>query len=595
MAERMNLWEAVGAMFGLSIRRPDKDEYPAFAPKIQDDGAVVAPAGSNYGTYIDFDGTVRTEAEIVSKYRDMSLHPEIDNAVDNIVNEAIVTEENEQTVEVILDNVEISTSLKKVIENEFEEALRLLEFNVKPYDVFRRWYIDGRLYYEIIVDQEKLQEGIKELRYLDPRKIRKIREVAKKRDAAIPGLTTPKIVAEYYLYSDKALATKGRDLMPQTTSMGIKIALDSVVHVTSGITDTNHTMVLGHMHKAIRGLNQLRVLEDAAVIYRLSRAPERRIFYIDVGSMPKIKAEQHMKEMMTKHRNKLVYDLESGTIRDDRKFMTMIEDYWIARREGSKSTEIDTLPAGEHLGEMGDIDYFKRKLYESLNVPVSRLDPEAVYNVGRSSQISRDEVNFGKFIDRMRTKFGDLFLQILEKQLILKEVFSPDEWDHMKNNVRFRFLRDNYFSELKDGEIQMDRFTRLEQAVMYAGKYFSHEWVRKTILQQTDDEMAEEDKQIKVEEDMEQYQNVNPMDQQQDGGFNDFGEPVGGAMPAPFTQNGAMNGSTANGSDDEKDDGKDKEKERGDKKKRSYETEESELDKQLKTAVIEYLEEDREE
>ena len=372
--------------------------------------------------------------------------------------------------------------------------------------------------------------------------------------------------------------------MPQTTSVGIKIAKDTIIHVTSGLTDTNATMVLGHMHKAIRGLNQLRAMEDAVVIYRLSRAPERRIFYVDVGSLPKIKAEQHLKDMMAKHRNKLVYDLSTGTIRDDRKFMTMLEDYWIARREGGKSTEVVTLPAGQQLGEMGDVDYFKRKLYESLNVPISRLDPEAVYNVGRSTQISRDEVNFGKFIDRIRTKFADLFLQCLEKQLVLKQIVSPDEWDQIVQFIRFRFNRDNYFAELKDGEIQMDRFTRLQQAVMYAGRYYSNEWIRKNILMQTDEDMKEEDILIKQEMMMPQYQ--QPMmggDPMMGGGFGDpamggsgFGEP----NPNP---NSAAGG---NGYDDEEGD-KYADK-RGNKKERAYE--QDEVDKQLKKSVIKYLE-----
>ncbi len=583
--------EAVGSFFGIELKRQiDTRDLPAFAPRTEDDGAVVAPAGANFGTYVDFDGTIRTEAEVVSKYRDMSLHPEIDNAIDNIVNEAIVVSDEDETVEIILDDLKVSAkSIKKHIEIAFAEVVRLLEFNNKSYEIFKRWYVDGRLYYEVIIDEKRLDEGIKELRYLDPRKIRKIREVSKRRDPDNPGITVPKVVAEYYLYSERALATRGRDLMPQTTSIGLKIAKDSVLHATSGLTDTHATMVLGYMHKAIRGLNQLRSLEDAVVIYRLSRAPERRIFYVDVGSLPKIKAEQHMKDMMQKHRNKLLYDLQTGEIRDDRRFMTMIEDYWIARREGGKSTEVVTLPAGQQLGEMGDVDYFKRKLYESLNVPMSRLDPESIYNVGRSTQISRDEVNFSKFIDRLRLKFSNLFIQALEKQLVLKKILSPDEWDEISQDIKFRFLRDNYFSELKEGEIQMDRFARLEQSAMYAGKYISHEWIRKKILMQTDEEMAIEDSRIAAEVSIEQYMDMDPMGMDQGGFGND---PMGGELMPPAKKPppklggkkppGKMNGS--NGSENGRQGSLGANRESVE-----YIAEEDSIDKELKETVIAYL------
>ncbi len=541
--DKPTLMEQAVALFGLQFKRPDEDKpLPSFAPKIEDDGAVMVAAGGQYGTYVDLDGTVRTEAELVNKYRDMSLHPEIDLAIENIVNEAIVIEEGSKTVEVILDDLdeELPDNVKKIIEQEFEEVLRLLEFNSKQYDIFRRWYVDGRLYYHVMVDNDKLNEGIKELRFLDPRKVRKIREVVKQRDPRIPQMSIPKTVTEYYLYTEKGMAGGNRSLVPQTSSAGIKIAKDSVVHTTSGLTDTNGTMILGYLHKAIKGLNQLRALEDASLIYCISRAPERRIFYVDVGNLPRIKAEQYVRDLMTKYKNKLVYDQNTGEIRDDRKFMTMNEDYWLPRREGGKGTEIDTLPAGTLTGELGSVEYFLHKVYRSLNVPIGRLNPDAVFDPGRSSVVSRDEILFAKFIDRLRMKFTKLFLGLLEKQLVLKQVMSPEDWDTIKDQIGFRFLRDNRYAELAESEILAERLARCEQlapGMPIVGRYVSNEWLRKKVLRMTDEEIEEEDK--KIEEEATNPQFMAPLSPEMDNGvpggngFDQMPSDTGEDVPGP--------------------------------------------------------------
>jgi len=502
-------------LFGFEIKRK-KEDIASFAPEQFDDGAVVVSAGGSYGTYVDLDGTVRTEAELVSKYREMALQPEIDSAIEDIVNDAIVNEEETKTVELILDDVKITENVKKAILAEFDNVIDILDFTHFSYDIFRRWYIDGRLYYHVIIDEKFVNEGIKELRYIDPRKIRKIREISKKRDKANPNAPLiQKTASEYFIYNDKGFQAKAGSMAAMGTTNGLRIAKDSIVYVPSGSTDRDGTMVLSYLHKAIKPLNQLRALEDATLIYRISRAPERRIFYIDVGNLPKMKAEQYMRDMMVRHKNRLVYDSQSGEIRDDRKFMTMLEDYWFPRREGSRGTEITTLPAGQNLGQMEDVNYFQRRLFKSLNVPFSRLEPEAVYSMGRASEISREEVKFARFIDRMRLRFSDLFVQILEKQLIMKKIMTPEDWDIISKQFKFKFARDNFFSELKELEILGDRLNRVAAADDYAGKYYSHTWIRKNILRQTDEEIEEIDEEISQEQMMPQYQNPEMMAQQQ--------------------------------------------------------------------------------
>lgn len=493
-------------IFGFEINRAKDLEPPvSFAPESKDDGAVNVSAGGAYGTYVDLDGSIRTEAELVNKYREMAYNPEIDTAIDEITNEAIVSEEGEETVEIILDDLPVKPGLKNVFSEEFKHILKLLEFHSKPYDVFKRWYTDGRLYYHKIIDEKAPELGIKELRYLDPRKIRKIRETKTKRSNEYGNvITLSKTGKEYYIYSDKGLMSGNKSIGSQNTT-GIKIAKDSILHCTSGIQDRNAKMILSHLHKAIRPLNQLRALEDATIIYRISRAPERRIFYIDIGNLPKMKAEQYLKDIMTKYKNRLVYDAATGEIRDDRRFQTMLEDYWLPRREGGRGTEISTLPAGQNLGELADVQYFQRKLYKSVNVPISRLEPETVYNVGRATEITRDELKFAKFIDRLRLKFSELFLNALETQLILKQIITPEDWDEIKPLIRFKFLHDNYFAELKQSEIMMERMNRLRDIDEYAGKYYSHIWIRKEVLKQTDEEIENINNEIAMEANDPQY------------------------------------------------------------------------------------------
>lgn len=493
-------------LFGFEFKRKTQldNQNVSFAAPNNDDGALLVAAqggalGGAYNTVIDLEGTVRNEADLISKYREVASQPEVDAAIDEIVNEAITLDEDHDVVDVILDDVKVNDKIKQLITDEFTEILKLLEFRSEPYDVFRRWYIDGRLYYHVIVNDPK--EGIAELRYLDPRKIRKVREI--KREPIQGGgqseATTTKTVAEYYIYNEKGFSTKSVTPGQQGVTAGLKIARDSIVLISSGLTDANGTLVLSHLQKAIRETNQLRTLENAAIIYRLSRAPERRIWYVDVGNLPKMKAEQYLKDIMAKHKNRLVYDSITGEMRDDRKFMTMLEDYWLPRREGGRGTQVDTLPGGQNLGEMDDVLYFQKQLYRSLNVPVTRLDSEAMFDLGRATQISRDEIKFGKFIDRLRTRFTKLFLQLLEKQLVLKGIATYDDWLLIKDDISFRFARDNYFSELKETEVLSNRLNILEQVYPYIGKAFSWKYIRKNVLRQDDEEMAEMDAQIAEE------------------------------------------------------------------------------------------------
>jgi hypothetical protein len=455
---------------------------------------------------MDLDGVVRNEADLITKYREISQQPEVDSAIDEIVNEAITLDEDQDVVDIVLDNCQISPKIKSVLEVEFREMLKKLEFLTQPYDVFRRWYIDGRLYYHVIVDPNDPSAGIKELRYLDPRKIRKVREIQRTpirgSGAQGSGAVLNRTVNEYYIYNEKGFSTKnttpGMGTQPGTTA-GLKIARDSIVMISSGLTDANGLLVLSYLQKALVTTNQLRTLENAAIIYRLSRAPERRIWYVDVGNLPKMKAEQYMKDIMTKHKNRLVYDAGTGEIRDDRKYMTMLEDYWLPRREGGRGTQVDTLKGGQNLGEMDDVLYFQKQLYRSLNVPVTRLDSEAMFDLGRATQISRDEIKFAKFIDRLRTKFTKLFLSLMEKQILLKGIATYDDWVLFRDDIRFRFARDNYFAELKEAEVLNNRYQLLEAIYPFIGKTTSWEWVRKNVLRQDDEEIVEQDEQIAQE------------------------------------------------------------------------------------------------
>ena len=495
-------------LFGWQFKRKvQQDEIPSFAPKEAEDGAVVVAAGASFGTYIDLDGTVRTEAELVTKYREMSLQPEVDAAVDEIVNETLSIDEK-TIVSVNLDNVKVSEDLKKMIRDEFAICLNILDFQKHAYEIYRRWYIDGRLYYHIMIDKTNPRMGIKEVRYIDPRKIRKIREITKKKAKQggndLHELSIQKVQNEYYVFNDKGFNYGNKTVGPATT--GLKISTDAIIQVNSGLTDTQGTMVLGYMHKAIKALNQLRTLEDALVIYRLARAPERRVWYIDVGNLPKVKAEQYLRDIMVKHKNRLIYDGSTGEVRDDRKFLTMLEDYWLPRREGGRGTEVTTLPGGQTLGQLDDVLYFQKKLYQTLNVPVNRLNSDALFSLGRATEVTRDELKFARFIIRLRNKFAILFTKMLEKQLVLKQIMSIEDWENIQQDIKYDFAKDNYFTELKDAEVMQNRVNLARNMMQdQVGRYYSNSWVRKNVLQQSDAEIEEMDLEIQNEQGAEQY------------------------------------------------------------------------------------------
>lgn len=465
------------------IKRQKLETQPAsFVPPTSEDGSTAIAAGGYYGQYLDLEGdAAKTDVDLIRKYRISAEQPECDMAIEDIVNETIVSDVDAGPVDLNLDDLEQPNSIKKMIKEEFDHVLKLLNFNLNGQDIFRRWYVDGRLYFHIIIDEENRKEGIKELRAVDALRIRKVREVKEEVDSKT-GAKIIKTLDEYYLYQDGGL---------QKSDVGLKINKDAVCYVPSGILDATRKRVLSPLHKALKPVNQLRMMEDALVIYRLSRAPERRIFYIDVGNLPKGKAEEYMRHIMNQYRNKLVYDAVTGEIRDDRKHMSMLEDFWLPRREGGRGTEITTLPGGENLSQIDDIIFFQKKLYRSLNVPVNRLEPETGFNLGKSSEITRDELKFQKFIDKIRVKFSALFFELLRTQLLLKNVITEDEWPELREAMRVDFRRDNHFAELKDAEILSERLSQLNAITPYIGKYFSDDWVRRNVLRQTDDEIEE--------------------------------------------------------------------------------------------------------
>lgn len=489
--------------FGYELRRkgPQPNTTPTFAPNEPDDGALMVAPGGAYATYVDLDGSIRTDAELVTKYREMAQYPEVDSAIDDVVNELIVSEPDVETVTVNLDNLQQPENIKELIRQEFKTILELLDFKTNAYDIARRWYIDGRLYYHAIIDINQPQAGIQEFRYIDPRKIRKVKEVRRKRDPNTIA-TIINNESEYFVYNEKGFQTTGNSPAAATTgAQGLKIAKDSIVYVTSGILDKNNRLVLSYLHKALKPLNMLRSIEDATIIYRISRAPERRVFYIDVGNLPKMKAEQYVRDIMTKFKNRVVYDSTTGEIRDDRKFMTMLEDFWLPRREGGRGTEITTLPAGQNLGELSDVKYFQRNLYKSLNVPIGRLEPEANMfgGSGRAAEITRDEIKFAKFIQRLRLKFSNLFLESLKKQLILKGIITVEDWQVFEQSISFDYAMDNYFAEIKEGEMVAQRVNLLNQITPYIGRFYSNRWVQENILQMSEDEILKMQKEIQVE------------------------------------------------------------------------------------------------
>ena len=484
-------------LFGFSITRLKKQADPkqSFTQPQAEDGTQTVAAGGYFGQYLDMEGTAKTEQDLIRRYREIAIHPECDMAIEDIVNEAVVANELKDAVKLRLDTLPFGNEIKRKIEDEFQEVLRLMNFNTKGHDIFRRWYVDGRIYYHKVIDRESPVKGITELRYIDPRKIKKIREVRKKRpDGPMPhGLSIVDEYEEYYMFNEKGITNQ--------TSGGIKIAPDTIAFCPSGLIDQNKNMVLSYLHKAIKPVNQLRMIEDATVIYRIARAPERRIFKIDVGNLPKVKAEQYLRDVMARYRNKLVYDASTGEIRDDRNYMSMLEDFWLPSREGGRGTDITTLPGGQNLGEIADIEYFRAKLYRSLNVPASRLEASQGFNLGRSTEITRDELKFTKFVQRLRKKFTEVFNDILRTQLVLKAIIAETDWFLIRDNLQYDFLQDGHFAELKDAELLMERLRLADSVRDHVGKYFSVQHVRKKILKQTDREIAEMDKQIKKETD----------------------------------------------------------------------------------------------
>ena len=482
-------------LFGFEISRKkqqdQEEKNKSFALPQNDDGAVTIQSGAYYGTYVDLDGVVRNEIELITRYREMAMQPELETAIDEIVNEAIVNDDSESGVEIDTDELKQPENIKKKIREEFDYVLKLLDFGNMGHELFRRWYTDGRLFYHVIIDDKSPQKGIQELRYIDPRRIRKIREIQKAKDT-VSGMEIIKNMKEYYLYNE-------RGMIGAHSNLGTKIAIDAVVNVNSGLMDSKRAMVLSYLHKAIKPLNQVRMVEDATVIYRLSRAPERRVFYIDVGNMPTIKAEQYLRDVMAKYRNKLVYDSSTGEIKDDRKHLSMLEDFWLPRREGGKGTEITTLPGGMNLGELEDVKYFEKKLYKALGVPMSRLEQSQGFSLGRSTEITRDELKFTKFVNRLRNKFSTLFDDLLKLQLVLKKICTEEEWKEFKENIWYDYKKDNNFTELKEAELLQNRITTLQLVDPYVGRYYSMAWVRKNVLQMDDDEIEEIMQQIEEE------------------------------------------------------------------------------------------------
>ena len=500
-------------LFGFQINRKEGQKGQSPVPPSADEPVSVA-AGGYFGTYVDTDATARNEYELIRRYRDMSLHPEVDSAVDEIVNEFVVSDANDSCVEVDLNNLDVSAGVKKKIRDEFDRIKQMLNFDNRAHEIVRSWYVDGRLFYHKVIDLDNPKKGILELRYIDPLKIRKVRQKLSS------GSDDPRVnralkgsaleyewgqYIDYYLFNPKGYL-RGGALGPvgdMSNSQGIKIAADAIAFCSSGVQDLNKRMHLSFLHKGIKSLNQLRMIEDALVIYRLSRAPERRIFYIDVGNLPKVKAEQYLRDVMARYRNKLVYDASTGEIRDDKKHMSMLEDFWLPRREGGRGTEITTLPGGQNLGELKDVEYFKKKLYNSLNLPPSRLtDDNKGFNLGKTTEVLRDELKFTKFIGRLRKRFSELFHDILKTQLILKGVITPEDWDDMKEHIQYDFLFDNHFNELKEQELMMQRINLATQMDPFVGKYFSVEYIRRQILQQNEKEYKEIDTQMNREIDL---------------------------------------------------------------------------------------------
>ena len=494
-------------LFGFSFKKQqEKSRAPSPIQPSSDDGATSYIAGGYYGQYLDLDGNFKTEYDMVKKYRTMAMHPEVDSAIEDIIHEAIVADQNDSPVQINLDNLEVSDAVKNIIRDEFDYIKNLFGFDSKAHEMFRRWYIDGRLYYHKVIDLDNPADGIKELRYVDPHKIKKVRQITKPKTADEFMKYDFGKGEEYFLYNPKGLNNT-------SANSGIRIAKDAITYCTSGIMDTNRNIVLSYLHKGIKVLNQLRMIEDSLVIYRISRAPERRIFYIDVGNLPKQKAETYLREVMGRYRNKLVYDAQTGEVRDDRKYMSMLEDFWLPRREGGRGTEITTLPGGQNLGELTDVQYFQTKLYKALNVPAGRLESGTSFDLGRSAEITRDELKFTKFVGKLRKKFSDIFHDTLKTQLILKSVIVPEDWDDMKEHIQYDYLYDNHFTELKNLEMMTEKLNVIAAMDPYVGKYFSTQYIRSEILGQTETQIDEMDEQMA--DDIENGRAIDPASQVQ--------------------------------------------------------------------------------
>ena len=507
-------------LFGFKILRGDEEDQqlaPTPVTPQLEDGAINIQTGAHYGIYVDLDGSYRTEVDLITKYRTMAMQPEMETAIEDIINEAIVHDNHGQICKIVLDDLKQPDKIKSLIRQEYMEIMRLLDFDNFGTDIFRRWYVDGRLYYHVVIDPENPRAGIQQLIYVDPRRIRKIRNITKKKEN---GTEVIDRIDTFYLYNEKL--TNNNVQSPQLLGSyagGVKLSEDSVIHLTSGLFDPAKSTVLSYLHKAIRPMNQLRFVEDATVIYRVSRAPERRVFYVDVGNMPRMKAEQYLKDIMTKFRNKLVYDSGTGEIRDDRKHMSMLEDFWMPRRGEGKSTEITTLPAGQNLGQMDDVLYFEKKLYRALNVPVSRLESSTGFSLGRSNEITRDELKFDKFVDKLRSRFSVIFDELLARQLALKGICTLDEWNLFKQFIHYDFIKDNNFTELKETELLQNRVQMLQTVEPYIGRFYSKRWVQENVLQFDETEIEEMEKQIEQEAEEAQDQQ-DQQDQQGQSGAN---------------------------------------------------------------------------
>jgi hypothetical protein len=508
----------IGARDVVQKEKPEQASFTLPSAAQLDDGAVTVTQNAYYGTYVDLEGSVRNEIELITRYREMSNHPECQMAIDEIVNEAITHDEAGKVVDIVLNNLKQPESIKKKIIEEFNNVQRMLNFNNLADDLFKRWYIDGRIFYHIVVNDKNPKEGIQELRYIDPRKIRKVREIKKDRDPKTGAMIVVS-TAEYYVYNDRGTTTQ---TFTSNVGQGIRISPDSIVNINSGLMDAKNTFVISYLHKAIKPLNQLRMIEDAIVIYRISRAPERRVFYIDVGNLPRGKAEQYLRDIMIKYRNKLVYDANTGELRDERKHMSMLEDFWLPRREGGKGTEITTLPAGQNLGELEDVKYFQKKLLQSLNVPYSRLESQegGLAGLGRSQEVTRDELKFAKFVIRLRNKFSQLFDDILRTQLVLKGICTREEWDNFKEDIYYDFRKDNNFTELREAELLQNRLQMVQLVDPFVGRYFSNQYVKEKILMMTEEEIETMDEQIAEEKETLPPDMVGPV----------MGQP-GGAAP----------------------------------------------------------------